>query len=150
MDVAREAGGGGTGSVRRRRERRLRQWHRHERMTVAMALAEFTHHSAPRSSPRPVCGFLGRHVALRKLREQCMARIRHVTKFAPLASVLAELRCRYPLPEHNKKAPFIKGWRSLFGLQLITWRYACVVLGSFACTSNRRVQVRSTPRCTPR
>ena len=48
MDVERDAGGGGTGSGRRRRERRLRQWHRHERMTVAMALAEFTHHSAPR------------------------------------------------------------------------------------------------------
>ena len=26
----------------------LRQWHRHERMTVAMALAEATHHAAPR------------------------------------------------------------------------------------------------------
>ena len=48
MDVAREAGGGGTGSARRRRERRLRQWHRHERMTVAMALAECMHHSAQR------------------------------------------------------------------------------------------------------
>ena len=32
----------------RRRQRRLRQWHRHERMTVAMALAEATHHAAPR------------------------------------------------------------------------------------------------------
>ena len=36
-----------TGSAMRRRQRRLRQWHRHERMTVAMALAEATHHSAP-------------------------------------------------------------------------------------------------------
>ena len=34
-----------TGSAKRRRERRLRQWLRHERMTVAMALAEM---SAPR------------------------------------------------------------------------------------------------------
>ena len=39
---------GCTGSARRRRERRLRQWNRHERMTDAMALAESTHHSAPR------------------------------------------------------------------------------------------------------
>ena len=32
----------------RRRQRRLRSWLRHERMTVAMALAERTHHTAPR------------------------------------------------------------------------------------------------------
>ena len=31
-----------------RRQRRLRQWPRHERMTVAMALAEVQHHAAPR------------------------------------------------------------------------------------------------------
>ena len=37
-----------TGAAKRRRERRLRQWQRHERMTVAMALAEATHHAAPR------------------------------------------------------------------------------------------------------
>ena len=47
MVVEREAGGG-TGSARRRRERRLRSMLRHERMSVAMALAECTHHSAPR------------------------------------------------------------------------------------------------------
>ena len=37
-----------TGSAKRRRERRLRQWLRHERMTVAMALAESQHHAAAR------------------------------------------------------------------------------------------------------
>ena len=36
------------GAAKRRRERRLRQWHCDERMTVAMALAEATHHAAPR------------------------------------------------------------------------------------------------------
>ena len=36
------------GAAKRRRERRLRQWQRHERLTVAMALAEATHHAAPR------------------------------------------------------------------------------------------------------
>ena len=40
--------GGGTGSARRRRERRLRSMLRHERMAVAMALAENLHHSAQR------------------------------------------------------------------------------------------------------
>ena len=44
----RDEAGGGTGSARRRRERRLRSMLRHERMSVAMALAECTHHSAPR------------------------------------------------------------------------------------------------------
>ena len=36
----------GSGAARRRRQRRLRSWLRHERMTVAMALAESTHHSS--------------------------------------------------------------------------------------------------------
>ena len=45
MDVEREVGGG-TGSARRRRERRLRSMLRHERMAVAMALAEALHHSS--------------------------------------------------------------------------------------------------------
>ena len=40
-----------TGSARRRRERRLRSMLRHERMSVAMALAEKLHHSACRSVP---------------------------------------------------------------------------------------------------
>ena len=36
----------------RRRKRRLRQFLRHERQTVAMALAEAKHHAAPRR-PKP-------------------------------------------------------------------------------------------------
>ena len=32
----------------RKRQQRLRQWRRHERLSVAMALAEYNHHSAPR------------------------------------------------------------------------------------------------------
>ena len=35
-----------SGAAQRRRQRRLRSWLRHERMTVAMALAERTHHSS--------------------------------------------------------------------------------------------------------
>ena len=34
------------GATQRRRQRRLRSWLRHERMTVAMAVAERTHHSS--------------------------------------------------------------------------------------------------------
>ena len=48
MDVDRDDAGGGTGSARRRRERRLRAYLRYARMSVAMALAVSTHHSAPR------------------------------------------------------------------------------------------------------
>ena len=36
------------GAAKRRRERRLRQFLRHERLTVAMLLAETNHHAAPR------------------------------------------------------------------------------------------------------
>ena len=36
------------GAAKRRRERRMRSWAIHEWLTVAMALAEATHHSAPR------------------------------------------------------------------------------------------------------
>ena len=39
---------GAKSSAWRRRERRLRSWVKHERQTVAMALAEALHHSAPR------------------------------------------------------------------------------------------------------
>ena len=48
--------GGGTGSARRRRERRLRQFLRHERLSVAMALSEKKHHSAPRGQRKDRAG----------------------------------------------------------------------------------------------
>ena len=40
----------------RRRQRRLRQWLRHERLSVAMALAETSHHSAPRGQTKARAG----------------------------------------------------------------------------------------------
>ena len=46
--AARDEAGGGTGSAHRRRERRLRAYLNYARMSVAMALAESTHHSAQR------------------------------------------------------------------------------------------------------
>ena len=48
MMAARDDAGGGTGSARRRRERRLRAYLKYAQMSVAMALAESTHHSAQR------------------------------------------------------------------------------------------------------
>ena len=56
MDVDRDEAGGGTGSARRRRERRLRAYLRYARMSVAMALAESTHHSAPRGQKKAKAG----------------------------------------------------------------------------------------------
>ena len=38
-------GDDGEGAARRRRQRRLRSWLKHERQSVAMALAEYTHHA---------------------------------------------------------------------------------------------------------
>ena len=37
-------------AAQRRKQRRLRSWYRHEQLTVAAALATFSHHSAPRST----------------------------------------------------------------------------------------------------
>ena len=54
--AARDDAGGGTQCARRRRERRLRSHLRHERMAVAMALAESTHHSAQRQKTARVGG----------------------------------------------------------------------------------------------
>ena len=48
------------GAARRRRERRLRSWLKHERMTVAMALAEASHNTAPRGQRTARTGRWGR------------------------------------------------------------------------------------------
>ena len=48
-----------SGVARRRRERRLRSMLRHERMSVAMALAEVSHHTAPRSQRTARAGVWG-------------------------------------------------------------------------------------------
>ena len=44
-----------TGAARTR-QRRLRQWLRHERLSVAMALAEMQHHTAPRRPKKATAG----------------------------------------------------------------------------------------------
>ena len=44
------------GAAMRRRQRRLRQWLRHERLSVAMALAETNHHAAPRGQTKARAG----------------------------------------------------------------------------------------------
>ena len=60
MDVERVEGGG-TGSARRQRERRLRSMLRHERLAVAMAVAEALHHSSGPSPARRPTGPGDRH-----------------------------------------------------------------------------------------
>ena len=54
-------------AAKRRRERRLRAMLRHERRSVAMALAEFTHHSS-RGGERPTAGGVARRRRERRLR----------------------------------------------------------------------------------
>ena len=44
------------GAAMRRRQRRFRQWLRHERLSVAMALAENSHHAAPRGQMKARAG----------------------------------------------------------------------------------------------
>ena len=44
-----EHAGGGSGAARRHRERRLCSWAKHERLSVAVGLAEKPHHSANRT-----------------------------------------------------------------------------------------------------
>ena len=44
------------GAAMTRRQRRLRQWLRHERLSVAMALAETNHHTAPRGQRKDRAG----------------------------------------------------------------------------------------------
>ena len=53
MECHGDLAGREVGSARRRRERRLWSWLRHERMTVAAALAEALHHSAPKVGAVP-------------------------------------------------------------------------------------------------
>ena len=50
------------GAAKRRRERRLRQFLRHERLTVAMLLAETQHHAAPRGQNKATSGGKARDV----------------------------------------------------------------------------------------
>ena len=50
------------GAAMRRRQRRLRQWLRHERLSVAMALAETNHHAAPRGQKKARAGGEARNV----------------------------------------------------------------------------------------
>ena len=54
---------------RRRRERRLRQFLRHERLTVAMLLATYLHHAAPRGQSRARSGVWERGALLGQVPE---------------------------------------------------------------------------------
>ena len=104
MVVEREAGGG-TGSARRRRERRLRSMLRHERMSVAMALAEYTHHSAPRGQKmaRAGGGSARRTTRLRSGRCSPQGRIlRYVVGHLPVPSL------DVPVPQMVDQLPDIE------------------------------------------
>ena len=63
-------GGHAAGAAMWRRQRRLRSWLRHERMTVAMTLAEMTHHTAPREPKMARVGEVEEQVTHAGLRAQ--------------------------------------------------------------------------------
>ena len=77
-----------TGSARRRRERRLRSMLRHERMSVAMALAEKLHHSPYRSVP--LKEELVEHEKYDALRGQKTASGREATYYTSKTSVAGD------------------------------------------------------------
>ena len=90
MDVDRDDAGGGTGSARRRRERRLRAYLRYARMSVAMALAESTHHSAPRGQKKARAGGEARDALHGDVPEAPLPQgriLRHVVGHLPVPSL---------------------------------------------------------------
>ena len=117
---ARVDAGGGTRSARRRRERRLRSHLRHERMAVAMALAESTQHSAQRQktararergtrcTARPRSGSAssprgpGQHLCLRSLAGRLAFCGMHVVEH------LSVLVLDVPVPQMIDQLPDIK------------------------------------------
>ena len=104
MVVEREAGGG-TGSARRRRERRLRSMLRHERMSVAMALAESTHHSAPRGQKTARAGGEARDALHGHVPEAPLPQgriVRHVVGHLPAPSL------DVPVPQMVDQLPDIE------------------------------------------
>ena len=99
MDVDRDDAGGGTGSARRQRERRLRSMLRHERMSVAMAFAESTHHSAQRKKTARAGG------EARPLSEVAGWQLRVLRHVAGHLSVLA---LDVPVPQMADQLPDIE------------------------------------------
>ena len=114
-----------TGSARRRRERRLRSMLRHERMSVAMALAEKLHHSAQQTKytakfrvtppPQPVLFSLydeepggGRPEALVEPRPQARVQrhtVEHITDLVRVAPMVQILDA--PVPQTGDQLPDI-------------------------------------------
>ena len=76
MMAARDDAANGTSSARWRRERRLRSWAKHERLSVAMPLAEKLHHSANRTAEEG-----GGGAALRPTGTEAQGRARHAVRF---------------------------------------------------------------------
>ena len=105
MDVDRDVAGGGTGSARRRRERRLCAFLRFARRSVAMALAESTHHSAPRGQKMARAGGEARGALHGHDREAPLPQgriLRHVVGHLPAPSL------DVPVPQMVDQLPDIE------------------------------------------
>ena len=78
------------GAAMRRRQRRLRQWLRHERLSVAMALAETNHHAAPRGQTKARAGREARDALHGHVREAPLPQgrvLRHVVGHLPVPAL---------------------------------------------------------------
>ena len=80
------------GAAKRRRERRSRQFLRHERLTVAMLLAESQHHAAPRRQSRARSGGWERDVLHGHVPEHPTTQVGCLPPFRGLTASLASGR----------------------------------------------------------
>ena len=98
----------------RRRQRRLRQWLRHERLSVAMALAETYHHAAPRGQTKTRAGGEARGALHGHVPEAPLPQgrvLRHVVGHLPVPAL------DVPVPQmvdQLVEVPTIRSFSSLF------------------------------------
>ena len=107
--------GNATGAATRRRQRRLRAWARHERLSIAMALATVEHHSyGPTANAAPRGQTTGRSAREGEVREQqygLRAQKRPITgmRQAPLFEVLPQVGVqRHTVEQRIEHTPYVQ------------------------------------------
>ena len=87
-----------------RRQRRHRSWLRHERMTVAMALAEKLHHSGPRRQTTARAGGGVRDVLYGRVPEDALSQAAGALYFASQTVAMALAECQHHSAQRPKMA----------------------------------------------
>ena len=121
------------GVVMRRRQRRLRSWLRHERMTVAVALAEMKHRTAPRGPKMARAGEYGHEG--RVLTVQAVHKIVEITQVQFLERLLTRpLLCNDWCRGRRRCDHAATGSSSLVGASCAQNRRVSTVAGVWGCT----------------